>query len=356
MSLWFLLLGLIVMPLAIGTAGEDSRSLFSYPLKIDTHHHFVPDFYSQAVADAGGDPSGYPTPKWNLTQTQSIMKAVGTETVIFSLTAPGACIVNGTASRELARKANEYSAQMKDSDPSRYGFFASLPDLFDTEGALEEIRYSMDVLKADGITLFSRYGDGPYYLGRPEFKPVWEELNRRSAVVFIHPTHPVDTRPINPAFPILAQPLLDYPHETTRTAVDMILSNTKKSNPNVKVILSHAGGTLPYLLTRMTVPLRGVPPELSSSPKTSAEIREEAQSFFYDLAVSSSHFVLKALLDFVPPTQILYGSDNPYLPAMAVTNFDDDLESFQLPRSTRELIYYKNAQSLIPRLRKVKYH
>lgn len=90
------------------------------------------------------------------------------------------------------------------------------------------------------------------YLGHQELKPIWRELNRRKAVVFVHPTHPVDTRPINPAIP---QPTIDYPHETSRTALDMLSSGTLDEFPEVKVILSHAGGTLPYLISRVATPL-----------------------------------------------------------------------------------------------------
>jgi predicted TIM-barrel fold metal-dependent hydrolase len=97
-------------------------------------------------------------------------------------------------------------------------------------------------LKADGVTLFTRYGDGNYYLGHEKFKPIWDELDKRAAVVFIHPTHPVDITPVNK---LLAQPIIDYPHETTRTAVDLIVSDTIRTHRNVKIILSHAGGTHP---------------------------------------------------------------------------------------------------------------
>jgi len=103
----------------------------------------------------------------------------------------------------------------------------------------------LDVLEADGVTFFIRYGDGNFYFGHEEFKPIWEEVNRRKAVVFIHPTHPVDTNLVHQTLP---QPVLDYPHETTRTGMDMIMSGTKRAYPDCKVILSHGGETMPFLL------------------------------------------------------------------------------------------------------------
>jgi predicted TIM-barrel fold metal-dependent hydrolase len=159
-----------------------------------------------------------------------------------SLTAPGPGIVSGPASTRLARVANEKAAAIRDAHPQQYGFFAAVPSLLDTEAALSEIQYALDVLKADGVTLFTRYGDGNYYLGHENFKAIWDELDKRVTVVFIHPTHPVDTSTVNK---FLAQPIIDYPHETTRTAVDLIISDTVRTHQNVKIILSHAGGTLP---------------------------------------------------------------------------------------------------------------
>ncbi|KAI4753650.1 amidohydrolase family protein [Aureobasidium sp. EXF-3400] len=185
--------------------------------KIDTHHHIVPDFYARAVEEAGGDPSGWATPEWSLGSSRHIMQKLGVQTSILSITAPGACILQGQASHELARKLNLESARIRDQEPEKFGFFANLPDILDTQAALEELQYALDVLKADGVTLFTRYGKGNTYLGHPDVQPIWEELNRRACVVFIHPTHPVDTTPVNPRAP---QPIINYPHETTRTARD----------------------------------------------------------------------------------------------------------------------------------------
>ena len=131
-------------------------------------------------------------------------------------------------------------------NPSTFGF-AALPSLLNTEAALADIAYPLDVLKADGVTFFTRYGHGNYYLGHEGFKSIWEEVNKRKAVVFVHPAHPVDTNLVHRTLP---QPVLDYPHETTRTAMDMITSGTKCAHPDCKVILSHGGGTVPFLLPR----------------------------------------------------------------------------------------------------------
>ncbi|KAI5236773.1 amidohydrolase family protein [Aureobasidium subglaciale] len=279
------------------------------PNKVDTHHHFVPDFYAEAVEQAGGDPSGWPTPSWTQAESERTMDKLGVRTAVLSVTAPGACVLQGQASHNLARNLNLEARRIRDEQPTRFGFFASLPSLLDTEAALEEIRFAVDELHADGVTLFTRYGQGNTYLGHPDLQPVWAELNRRKCVVFVHPTHPVDTTPVNSRMP---QPMIDYPHETTRAAMDMIMQGTRARFPDCKVILSHAGGTLPYIISRIATPL-------SHTPNVAARLRlgvthnsflEAFRSFHFDLALSSSASVLHMLLKLVPHDHILYGASH----------------------------------------------
>jgi predicted TIM-barrel fold metal-dependent hydrolase len=234
------------------------------------------------------------------------MAANNIRKAILSVTAPGVPIVlDIEGGRALAREINEYSAELREAQPDSFGFFASLPSLLDTEGTVTEIEYALDVLKADGVTLFTRYGNGSnsHYLGHASFDPIWSALDARNAVVFIHPTHQVNATPISP---LLLQPLIDYPHETTRAAVDMIASNVTRRFPNVKCILSHAGGTLPYLISRISTSSNES--EVLLAGKTGAEIREDFRTFYFDLALSSDSAVLDMLLTLVPHERIVYGA------------------------------------------------
>jgi len=294
----------------------------------------------------GGDPSGWATPLWSAQASLDIMDMCGTRTSILSVTAPGAAILpDGEGSRKLARQCNEESAKLRDENPSRFGFFATLPSLTDKEGALKELKYAMENLKADGVTLFTRYGEGEHkYLGHPDFKFIWQELDKRKAVVFVHPTHPVDTTLVNKYLPL---PALDYPHETCRAVFDMITTNRKREFPNCKVILSHAGGTLPFLLSRISVGLCLVP----NFPKTGEEIIEDFNSFYFDLALSSSEMFLDLLLKYVPHDHILFGSDFPYAPAAGVVTFASKFEEYKMDVDIRTKINYENALLLFPRLR-----
>jgi predicted TIM-barrel fold metal-dependent hydrolase len=190
---------------------------------------------------------------------------------------------------------NDYVASIRDTNPDRFGFFVNLPDIsLDPQASLEEIAYGLDVLKADGVTLFTRYGDGNAYLGHPSIEPIWRELNKRKAVVFIHPTHPADTTPVNLRLP---QPFVDYPHETTRAAMDMLTMETRRKFPDCAAILSHAGGTLPYLIGRVTAG------ENALAGRWLADFR----SFHFDLALASSPQVVELLRKVVPDEHILYG-------------------------------------------------
>lgn len=195
-------------------------------------------------------------------------------------------------------------ASLRNAEPQTFGFFASLPSLLDAEGTIAEIDYALDELKADGVTVFTRYGNDNHYLGHKDFESIWKHLNDRNAVVFVHPTHPVDTNKVNR---YLLQPSLDYPHETTRTAMDLILTKNRSRFPNAKVILSHAGGTLPWLFSRTSNWRRGLSADVIPDGLTYEHFKAEFQSFYFDTALSSSPQVLDTLFKLVPHDHILYG-------------------------------------------------
>ncbi|KAL8826812.1 MAG: hypothetical protein Q9191_003570 [Dirinaria sp. TL-2023a] len=273
------------------------------------------------------------------------MENLNIGTAILSLTAPGCTILKGPAAATLAREVNLSAASIRNSDPLKFGFFAALPPILDDiEAALAEIRYALDELKADGITLYTRYGAGHNYLGHKDLQPIWSELDKRSAVVFVHPTHLVDTQLVNPFLP---QPMIDYPHETTRTAVDLIMSNTVSNYPNCKIILSHAGGTLPYLATRAAVMI----PDYGLTDKGAEDFLEDAKSFYYDLALSGNRYTMGLLTEFAREDRILFGSDFPYAPTPTIETHTRLLDACDLNEKQRRQIAQTNALKLFPRLK-----
>ncbi|KAI4150860.1 MAG: hypothetical protein L6R39_002140 [Caloplaca ligustica] len=311
--------------------------------KIDVHHHVVPEFYEKLLASAN-IPVGTSIPRWSPEASLHLMDKLHIDKAILSLSAPGAMIAGDTHNvRSVARAWNDYASTMRTKWSGRFGFFAALPSLTDQEGALAEIEHAFEDPEADGITLFTSYGGK--YLGAKEFEPIWAELDKRHAVVHIHPVHSAAAPFVTPFLP---QPLIDYPHESARTASDLVLSGRKRQYPNCKVILSHAGGTLPYISERLvalsSTIFAGLLDEISPRGH---QITEDLKSFYFDLAISGSSNVLDTLLKWAPQDRILYGSDFPFAGGVE-ESFDAALEGYDMDDDLREKCYQGNALALFP--------
>ncbi|KAL8941749.1 MAG: hypothetical protein Q9211_001695 [Gyalolechia sp. 1 TL-2023] len=224
---------------------------------------------------------------------------------ILSLSAPALTIIQDKAEAvDLAREINSYAASLRDQHPTRFGFLATLPSLTDIDACLAEIEHAFDGLGADGITLLTSYNGR--YLGHPDFSPLWAELDKRRAVVFVHPAEgpvPALTEPSMPG------PIIDFPHETTRAALSIIIGDVMRHFRQVKIILSHAGGTLPYMATRIAYQAGGSP---FLRNRSAEEFITEAKQFYFDLALSAFEGPFDLLRRFAPRGHITYGSDFPF--------------------------------------------
>ncbi|KAK7756967.1 hypothetical protein SLS62_000983 [Diatrype stigma] len=309
-----------------------------------------------ALKEAGGDPSGWVIPDWTVGKDLEFNEREKIAFTFLSITAPGCQILPSKEKQvSFCRQANEYAAGVRAAHPTRYGFFASIPSLLHPAAAHAEIIYALGELQADGIILYTRYGNDNHYLGHPDFRATWDLLDARGAVVFVHPTHPVDTGLVNPSLP---QPMIDYPHETTRTACDLIVSGTVRTHPRVKIILSHAGGTLPFLALRpaamlpyMTAALPPVYGDLAG-PELSENFVEDAKSFYFDTALSAAPLQLQLLGEFARPGHVLFGSDFPYAPTPAISKMNQLLDEYK--ESDGDFVTSINsgaALELFPRLR-----
>ncbi|KAL8662410.1 MAG: hypothetical protein Q9202_004731 [Teloschistes flavicans] len=279
---------------------------------IDTHHHILPPDYVQAWNASSSVPRGLVIPSWSPSQALRCIQENDISSAILSLSAPALTIVQDKAeAATLAREINSYAASLRDLYPTRFGFLITLPSLTDVPACLSEIEYGFDHLSADGITLLTCYNGR--YLGHPDFRPLWEELNKRSAVVFVHPAQGLVPPISEPAIP---GPILDFPHETTRSAVSMIIGNVVHDYPNLKIILSHAGGTLPYMATRIASQAGGTP---FLGNKTAEAFLNEAKTFYYDLALSAFEGPFDLLRKFARRGHILYGSDFPFAKQQSIS-------------------------------------
>ncbi|WP_459548588.1 amidohydrolase family protein [Nocardia sp. X0981] len=303
------------------------------PGRIDTHQHIVPPRYRSWLLDKGLTAGGRAVPEWSAPAAIELMDNNAIDTAIVSVSTPGVEPAETLSEgRALARELNEFTAAVVADHPGRFGFFATLT-LPDVDGALTEAEYAFDELGADGVVLLAN--SKGIYLGDKEFDPLFAELDRRGAVVFVHPSH-LPAEPV-PGIPPYA---VDFLLDTTRAAVNLARSGTMDRYPNLKVILSHAGGFLPYAVQRTA----GV-----ASPDGSDEDGLRIlRKFYFDTALSGSRYALPSLLAFADPTRITFGSDWPYAPAERATFFTRSLDAY--PEIDHTAVDRGNAERLFPRL------
>ncbi|MFM0097729.1 amidohydrolase family protein [Paraburkholderia nemoris] len=303
--------------------------------KIDTHQHFLPKLYVDAV---GLDllnaamPGGV-APTWSVEAALAMMDENGIDEGILSISS-GPTLPDAAT---LLRKCNDLAAELRARHPGRFGSFASLP-LPDVDAALKEVSYCLDVLKVDGFIAFTNYNG--LYLGDELFTPLWEELNRRGTVVFIHPNQPPHEIP-----PVAPASVLEYPFETTRTATSLIMSGAMSRFRNIRFILSHAGGTLPFLVPRIALSISMMPAVAERVGDTLAAVR----SFYFDTALSAGNAPLSALTQVADPDHILFGTDFPFAPTSAIRQFGKVLDNIQIPGIELDKVYGDNAARLLGR-------
>jgi 6-methylsalicylate decarboxylase len=307
--------------------------------RIDVHQHIVPPFWAKELPTHGGDPSGTVIPQWSPERAIDFMDSQEVATGILSLTAPSVVGWDQSERREMARRVNEYTADLVAKRPDRFGHFATLP-VPDVDGALRELEHALDTLRADGVILLANYAGT--YLGDPAFEPIWTELDRRRAVVFVHPGQP----PL-PTAAGIAGPLVDYPFDTTRTAVQLVLTGIVDRYPGARIILAHAGGFLPYASHRFAELAR----VFRSDAAHPADILASFQRFYFDTALSSGPAALPSLKAFAGSGRILFGSDFPYAPADVGASFTAKLDAYDgLTADEHRAISHGNTGTLFPRL------
>ncbi len=305
---------------------------------IDVHHHVLPPEYVKTISGSViGAPAGRPdAPPWSVESSLEMMDRLGIQTAITSISAPGFPLSDLKAVQRLARSCNEFSRQMTVDHPRRFGMFATLP-LPDVEASLAEIRHACETLSADGIVLYTNYRD--VYLGDAHFIPVMEELNRRKALVFVHPTVCNCCLGVQPN---VATAMLEFPHDTTRTIVSLLINGTLKRFPNIRFIFSHAGGTVPFLVDRIDIwpmPLLGPEGPLPYLKR-----------LYFDLALSANPQAMGPLLNMVDVSHVLVGTDFPFAPPASVAAAVQGVAASSLSAHSIRQIQRENALALVPRL------
>lgn len=311
---------------------------------IDVHAHFIPAFYRQALIDAGlSKPDGIRgIPDWDEAAMLKLMDQLGVATAILSISSPGVHFGDDAKARALSRRVNQEARRLVDAYPGRFGFFASVP-LPDVQGALEEAIYALDTLHADGVVFESNQHG--MYLGDPKLDALYAELNRRNAVIFIHPTSPACdcSSRLRASYP---QPMLEFIFDTTRSVSDMVLSGVLNLYPKLRVIVPHAGAALPMLTERIELLL-----PLLGSAGAPVSMRAAMRSLHFDLAGAPVPEMLGALLQVADPAHIHYGSDYPFTPPDTCEALLRKIETTSLlDQGMRRRVLRDNSRALFPHL------
>ena len=307
------------------------------PHRIDVHHHFSPPQWIAAVT--GREMLQPANTNWTPARSIDDMDKGGVAAAMISITNPGLWFGDKEVTRRVARECNVYGATLVQQHPTRFGLFAALP-LPDVDATLKEIEYAYDTLKADGAHLFTSYGDT--WLGNTAYTPVMAELNRRKAVVHVHPTAPNCCRNL---IPDVSPGIMEYGTDTTRAILGVIFSGTAVRFPDIRFIWSHAGGTAPFLAGRIERASRNAKEREQRMPNGAMH---EMQKFHYDTAGAANAGAIASLLKLVTTAQVVFGTDFP----PGGTSLDVARSLAQLGFSEADLraIERENAVRLLPRL------
>lgn len=302
--------------------------------RIDTHHHIVPPFYSEWLSKRGLDAGGLPIPHWSIDGSRELMSLLSIKRAVFSVSTPGVEPAEGVEAAAVARQLNSYCRDVVATDPSSFGYFATLT-LPDVDRAITELDYAYDELGADGVVLLANCKGT--YLGDPAFEPLMKELDKRAAVVFIHPSDlPGGSVDGIPAY------VADFLLDTTRAAINLSRHTVPERYPHITFILSHGGGMIPYAAFRLS--------RAASPTGNVVDGLRTLRGFYYDTALTPSPFSMPALLRFARHDHILFGSDYPYAPPEVSKLFARVLSSY--PTVKHGLINHGDAEKLFPRFKK----
>jgi predicted TIM-barrel fold metal-dependent hydrolase len=315
---------------------------------VDVHHHFYPRFLMDAWAAASleGDWAAYkklfmgsPYNQWSPDSAVDLLDQAGIATAVLSLPAGTVGFLKGEAQIGMIRQVNDYATRLRQDRPGRFGLFALLP-MPDVAASLAEITRAMDDLGATGIALMTSYGNR--WLGHPDFVPVLEELNRRKAVVHVHPKAPTCCTNLVQSNPWAESSLLEFPFDSGRTIFDLLQSGALVRFPDIRWIFSHLGGVIPMLAGR----LRDVGPGFWRDLETVAPkgIDHEFRRLRYDTAASAYEPSMRAALAYFPVENLHFGTDHPHYDLMQTV---DHFRGLKLSSSQRSAILSGNSRRLM---------
>jgi 6-methylsalicylate decarboxylase len=310
---------------------------------IEVHGHFVPPAYKQALIDTGViERDRFPLPAWDAQLHLEYMEEMNIQAAVVSMSSPDVVFDDKMKTRDLYRQLNEAGAELIRDRPDKFGYFAALP-LPDVEGALEELDYAYDSLKVDGVR-FATNTEG-LYLGEAALEPIFERLNDRKAVIYIHPCVPSAVpKNVLTGYPV---PMMEFIFDTARAVTNMVATGVVARYPNIRIIVPHAGGVLPILIPRIFAIL-----QLVRKPEDRPDVLGGFRSLYYDTAGPSILQQLKPLLDFTDDSHLLFGTDWPFAPKPLCVSMKETLmNTDQLTDEQKRKHFRDNALTLFPRFK-----
>jgi len=308
--------------------------------KIDVHVHYLPESYRAVLLAAGHDgPDGIAQiPAWTAAEHVQMMDRQGIATALLSISSPGVYFGDVTATRDLAREVNEAGRRAVVDHPGRFGLFAALP-LPDVDAAIAEIAHCCERLDVSGFALLTHVGGT--YLGDPAWEPVFRELDRRRARVFLHPTSPPCWQQTSLGRP---RPMIEFLFDTTRAVVNLVLNGVVARYPGIELIVPHAGATLPMLVDRVSVFAQLL------GGDASVDVLRDLGRLHYDLAGFAVPRQLAALLTLTTLEHLHYGSDWPFTPELGVAMLAQRLATAGEPPGSVIAALRANTERLFPAL------
>ena len=339
-----------------GAPEAEAQSAAPKPRRVDFHHHYQSPGLTKYLDSYGIRVSQFDREPLTRTEWTPAIAIEGLDkygidlaytsaatyfTRMAQLHKKGGSMYAGEIARRLARETNDYGARVVADSKGRFRLFAVLPQ-HDVDGSLQEIEYAQNTLKAPGFYMATSVGMS--YLGDKKFEPVLEELNRRRAVVATHPNEADWAIDLVEEVKGVSTATVWYGNDTTMAIMSLLNSDAPKKFPNIRWIMSHAGGTLPFIIQRVVG--EPVAPKLNGTPKPGERLYYLRNNFFYDTAQSANAAAMPALKVVAGVSQILFGTDYPW------SSIDVDVEGMTdagvFTPGELNSIYRENALRLLP--------
>ena len=353
------------------------------PQIVDIHHHIIPQIYKHALKKIGVTTAGgYPIKDWEPEDSLRMMDELGIDVGVTSISEPATLPFKKKKAAKVARQVNEYQAELKAKYPGRFKSFALLP-MPHVKESIAKVKYALEELNLDGVGLLSNYGDA--YLGDDQFDSMMAEINRHQGIVFVHPSSTSD-KVAKPQY-VFADFLEEFTFNTTRAATNLVLSGTMERYDQLKFILAHAGGTLPYLKWRihealetqryiMEDPKSRLQPMMGSKKKDlvktvikhpvkyakmfkqykhgldgwntlNSTVSEYFSRFYYDTALSTGDATFASLKETTDVSHVLFGSDAHYAPDSWIDKMQQDISRTNyFTEEEKESIFNRNSKQL----------